>query len=76
MFPNPVIDEINVFYSKIPKESEIKIYDLNGKEVLFKKEIGVDDLLLNVSNFVDGIYFLEIKIDEKLPEVKKIIIAR
>jgi hypothetical protein len=36
VFPNPTTEDVNVFMNESDQESEINIYDINGKQVISK----------------------------------------
>lgn len=62
LFPNPVIDELNIKLAADISEFEILICDAQGREVIEKQSglIGNDQLVLDVSSYNSGIYFLKI----------------
>jgi hypothetical protein len=60
IFPNPASEHI--FISTIPKQligSNISIKDLNGK-LLLQKLIDTNNQVIDIVNFEDGVYILEI----------------
>ena len=40
VFPNPTTDDVNVFMNESEIESEINVYDLNGKQVISTEVAG------------------------------------
>lgn len=54
IFPNPVIDEININSRSIIRT--VAIYDLQGRQLFSKKNHDASTLSINVSNFTPGIY--------------------
>jgi len=57
IYPNPTKD---VMFVKTPLDASIKVVDINGKEIqsLTAKTLNTE---INMSNFVKGIYFVEVK---------------
>ena len=70
IYPNPVSDQLFIS-NRNSKDLDIVIYDILGKQVLQKKSI---EQSLDVSNLLDGIYFLEINSDNGM-RIEKIIKA-
>ncbi len=57
IYPNPTKD---VLFVKAPLDASIKVVDINGKELqsLTAKTLNTE---INMSNFIKGIYFVEVK---------------
>lgn len=74
-YPNPTRGIINI-QIKIPinKETTISLYDFYGREVL-KNNVNAKDFEINISNFSNGIYFIELQ-DEGGRTRKKVAIIR
>ena len=70
IYPNPVSDQLFIS-NRNSKDLDIVIYDILGKQVLQKKSI---EQSVDVSNLLDGIYFLEINSDNGM-RIEKIIKA-
>ncbi|WP_179339405.1 T9SS type A sorting domain-containing protein [Winogradskyella ludwigii] len=68
IYPNPVSDQLFIS-NRNSKDLDIVIYDILGKQVLQKKSIKQS---VDVSNLLDGIYFLEINSDNGM-RIEKII---
>ena len=68
VFPNPVNSVLHINSNK--DINQVKIYDITGKEVLIKSNSLQE---IDVSQLYDGLYFLNIEIDNQ-NIVKKIII--
>ncbi len=68
IYPNPVSDQLFIS-NRNSKDLDIVIYDILGKQVLQKKSI---EQSVDVSNLLDGIYFLEINSDNGM-RIEKII---
>ena len=74
VFPNPAKDVINIVMDGITAE-EIRIIDVQGRE-LRKLTPGSDKMVIvPVSDFAAGVYFVELKIGAELV-TKKIIVAK
>ena len=78
MYPNPVRDEliispVNITVSHI----DIKIYDGNYKVVFNKSysSLNLKEIKIPFSNFSDGIYFIQSKMDS-FESIKKIIVKK
>jgi hypothetical protein len=65
IYPNPVKNKINIEANQI---SQIKVFDLLGKETTSTKEKEID-----VSNFSEGVYFIQVKTNQNT-YTKKIIV--
>ena len=72
IFPNPVNDKLNI-HSENQIDS-ILIYNSIG-EVIARSYPNSNDAILDLSNFVNGIYFSQIKTKNEKRYFKKIVIA-
>ncbi len=76
VFPNSIKAEESITISVINKEKDIenkfKIYDLTGKLILSKKQIG-NDLIISDLNMITGIYLLEVT-NQYGKVIKKIVV--
>lgn len=78
-YPNPFNNNTTVFFF-LTEDTEIslKLYDLLGRElntfIIEKKKSGVYNLLLNLSNYPSGIYFLKLKTYSSLLTRKIVLI--
>jgi hypothetical protein len=65
MYPNPVENDITMsFYTEHLQKNQIRIYDIYGKEIYYmkyKSVYGKNNLVINVTNFVRGIYYIGIE---------------
>ncbi|MEZ4916348.1 MAG: T9SS type A sorting domain-containing protein [Chitinophagales bacterium] len=68
LYPNPTNDVVNLKVDE--KLTSLLLYDLTGKTV---KTFSANNTQLNVSDIQQGIYFLELKNEEKRSVVKLII---
>lgn len=78
VYPNPTSESATINY-KLPKgedTGEIVIYDLQGSEL---KRYSVDNtfsnLILNHNDLENGTYLYSLKVNDKILETKKIIVA-
>ncbi len=69
IFPNPVVDTLNIDLPTDLKGSKATIYSISGKEVtsFAQKETS---FILDVSNFQTGIYFIRFQKDGKVTTFK------
>lgn len=73
VYPNPSKGLINIEITNMPFESqnEMKLYDLSGTELIIKKDFGSYSEM-DINRFKDGIYILQIRINEKIFDFKVI----
>ena len=73
IYPNPTLDDIIIETdnSSLLKQSYI-IYDVQGK-LISKNEMPSSKTIINMSNFSNGVYFIEVSDTEKKLKVFKII---
>ena len=74
IYPNPTDDKLTVSIRPGIKIKDLYFIDFNGK-LLKPKSINrtQDNLDINVSNLIDGVYILEIVSDKEVDKVKVII---
>ena len=64
IFPNPATSEVNIsFETQAEGNVEIKVFDLNGKQVLQTNtatQIGKNQTSINIDRLVSGVYFVHI----------------
>jgi hypothetical protein len=67
VFPNPTLGNLNIEILNMPTSSgsELKLYDLNGNELLIKKQLE-NFSEIDISYLRDGIYILRIRINERV----------
>jgi hypothetical protein len=62
VFPNPTNDQLNILLSDPPNETySVLVYSYDGKLVFEKPKINTQELKIDVSNFTEGLYFLNIR---------------
>lgn len=75
--PNPAQDMIALQGELLAKTSQYVLRDMNGKELLRVVSKGLNSQTLNVSNFPNGTYMLDVYADEDEVLVRKrFVIAR
>ena len=70
MYPNPTKDILKLDFSSVKPEI-LKVLDLTGK-LLISKTINADNETINLSNFDNGIYILQLKFADKIISTKVI----
>jgi len=76
IYPNPAKTLINIeLGTKYPTPNEISIFTMDGREIKEKKfkEIGSDNIQLDISEIASGIYILSVKYSDKIISEKVII---
>jgi hypothetical protein len=75
LYPNPASDMFSINLGINTVEKEISVRNLKG-EFLFNQKYNEENFIsFNTNNFTSGIYFVEIKLVDKI-EVKKLIVIR
>ncbi|WP_162126509.1 T9SS-dependent choice-of-anchor J family protein [Flavobacterium phycosphaerae] len=74
LYPNPAHHNVKISLNTNDKIDEIRFYDISGK--LTKRVTTIDALSsdIDVSGLEKGIYFVEIKTENKSKQIKKLII--
>jgi len=76
IFPNPANDVINVYFTNDLTNVEIKIFDINGKELLSKNVSSYkqfESIKFNVENYPSGLLTIAIKTNDAFT-IKKIVL--
>ena len=77
IFPKPTSEILNVnFSSTSVGKSQVKIYDIQGKEVQAEESdltIGGNSIQFSIANLNNGIYFIEVYADKRKLGTQKII---
>ena len=79
VYPNPVnINHINILIENFSQDkTQVEIYDLHGKKVLSRPFVsdnaGANLMELDISSLKNGIYFINVKYDDK-NYIRKIIV--
>lgn len=72
VFPNPVVNDLNIIFSEQKFNTKIIIYDLTGKQVYSSIEnTGKNNIIkINLSNFISGLYLIQIHNGDKIVNQK------
>ena len=71
IFPNPASKFVTIKYPQLTTENcQLVILDLFGREMLKKKITREKEIILSVSEYSNGIYFLEIKTENNFYRAK------
>ena len=65
LFPNPANDALQVTLLENLPRAQMLIYDTNGKQV-FSNFISNQSVIVDLSQFSSGLYFMELKFDQKV----------
>lgn len=68
LYPNPASSGFTI--KNVQPNSTIKLFDLNGKELLFYHLPGSETLFINTENFATGIYLVNVLSDKNLQTLK------
>lgn len=69
IFPNPVLDELIIHYSGIKNDIEqVRIFNVLGEQLFIGRE---DNRIINIKNYPEGIYFVEILFKESNNRIVK-----
>ncbi|WGF91696.1 T9SS type A sorting domain-containing protein [Aequorivita marisscotiae] len=72
IYPNPVKDNFNI-ESLSKTISNLKVYSITGTLLREMKNVNANTLGLNISNYTNGVYFVNLTLDDGSTVVKKII---
>ncbi len=75
LIPNPASEAVEITLKNLDnsRETSLIIYDINGFEII-RKKVNDNIHILDVSNILEGIYFIGLIQNEVLVDVKRIII--
>jgi len=65
VFPNPVQDKLNIMFDGNSRQVAIKLYDGIGNQLFNGKAVTQDNFELDMTNYSQGIYFLEIQTEDE-----------
>lgn|GEM_PF-3648884 len=71
IFPNPCNDKLSLVLDKV-ENSKVEISSLEGKKIYWEVNSG-DNISINTSNFIEGIYLVRITTDSNVQNHKIII---
>jgi hypothetical protein len=72
IYPNPVIDKLNIKFLDYMPNYQIEFYNNNG-QILTKREVNLPIVTLDLSSFSTGVYYLKI-ISKEHSATKRIIV--
>jgi len=56
LYPNPTQDILNIKFTKNIGKSELRIFDINGREVMYRLIIEGSEIKIDIQSLSDGIY--------------------
>jgi photosystem II stability/assembly factor-like uncharacterized protein len=74
IFPNPATDFVKIKSNTFEKIYSLEFYDAIGKLVYFQNIRNDSDLIIEISNFRKGIYFLKVNFESNKTITSKIIL--
>ncbi len=73
LYPNPSSQLLTINISDLDlTNAELKMVDMLGKEI-FKSKLNQNTTIISTSEFANGVYFIQVKADNKL-ETQKLLI--
>lgn len=72
IFPNPFQNEVNIKLKSTSNNIILKLYDITGKEILYRTFNNTDFINIPVNNLSEGIYIIKLKVDNS-QLIKKIL---
>jgi hypothetical protein len=73
VYPNPAIDQLHLKISEQNlKDYSYKLYDAAGK-TLSSEKINLEESSINMKDYINGIYFLDVKSKDKKIKTFKIL---
>ena len=73
VYPNPFRSEATIDFGRVIGESSIRLVDVYGKLIEEYRVADTDKYIISKGNKADGIYFLEIEIEDRLYNIKLIM---
>lgn len=75
IFPNPANNFVNINYSENTKDINISVFNITGQEIYSANFKNQKQILINTSDFQNGIYFFRINANNETV-LKKVIISK
>lgn len=72
VYPNPALDKLTVELPTVPNDATIEIKNLLGEILYSEKFVASSNNTINISEFSNGVYFIQIRNEQKL-SIKKFI---
>ena len=73
IYPNPASSVLNIDMSAYSLDFDLRIYDLNGKEVIYQEDVS-GKLHLNLSELNRGLYYLKVFSEDQLGTTFKLVV--
>ena len=73
IFPNPSNALFNLTFTETPTNISLVVYDMLGKQVVIKENINSNSYIVDLQEFENGIYWLEIYTSTERLHAKKLI---
>ena len=70
VYPNPTSGMVTITLGSMSKSVEVTVTELNGKLVKSEKYSNSKNVRMDISNLSDGMYFVTVKADNELKQVK------
>ena len=74
IYPNPFRDETTVDFGRVVKQASVRVVDVFGKLIEEHSVINTDKHILKRENKANGIYFMEIEVEQQEKIIYKVII--
>jgi hypothetical protein len=65
VFPNPAQGKLYIDFAEI-QGAQCTIYNITGKEVIETQQLVMGKSTLNITDLIDGIYFIRIEADKRI----------
>ncbi|MBP7101864.1 MAG: T9SS type A sorting domain-containing protein [Bacteroidales bacterium] len=75
-YPNPFSRQTNIYLDRTLKDATLTIYNFNGQIVKIIKNISGQTICLQSDNISNGIYFIQLKEENKILIKEKIIVLK
>jgi len=66
VYPNPASSKITVRHNSNEAITEVSLFDYSGKLIVIKRNLNLNEVLLDLNEQTSGIYFLEIKMAQDI----------
>lgn len=73
VYPMPSANVFNIDFAGKPSPKSINFYDLNGNSIYFSKELNQETQTIDIRSWPQGIYFIEVRYEEKTIWQKAIV---
>lgn len=60
LYPNPAQSVLNISMTKVPSGAVVKVYDVNGKQVI-RNMVTQKDMQIDVRKLIHGMYFIKVE---------------